>query len=897
MKPARISLFSRRRSKPQTRAEADMALVEAAFDAEYYLANNPDVAAAGMDPLRHFMGHGWQEGRNPAPYFSVADYLEFNPDVASSGGNPFIHYLRHGRDEGRTARKDADPTAHVPELRALVAERFDARFYAETNKDVVSAGLDPLEHFLAAGWREGRDPRPDFSIAQYMGAHPVVALTGLNPFVHHILFGATQGDLSAPARSGPSIDEQRAIAAAAFHPGTYAKRNPDLSATSDLLEHFLTRGWREGRDPAPDFSLAVYLARHPELIGKGVNPFVHALIARSGTAKRIDLAKMSDPDRRAIIATAFDEAFYRAANRDVAADADAIKHYLRHGWSEGRNPAPWFSPTGYLQENPDVAKAGLEPFSHYLAVGRAEGRRAPRRPALSVESIAEAREAVAEAFDIPFYRGINPDIDDATDPILHYLEHGWTEGRDPAPWFSTRAYLEFNPDVAESGANPFVHYITKGRDERRTVRRPFNRWNATAAKPDGLPAPPAYAPAATLLSAALVTRRIIEMVGAEGALVVTITDVDPADTTGGAAVALEGEAAAASGRPTLNVHPEAPRPSLAGRAEDPVLRLKGADGLIGACKTSAFVEALMAVRYTMLIDVVVHGLAGHQPERLAAALGLSGGRRILWLHDFFLACPCRRLINPDGRPTNPATGQPPHSCRFDDRRAEHQRRIASFLSDTSFTVLAPSLAAKRSAKRLPVGDPQQIRVAAPLTLGAAEPVERSAPEGPIWVAYAADGLDDCGWPLFQEIARRHAFDGRFRFVTFTARRDLPHFITHVPVADAADPAALATAFTAEAVDIVVAAPGWPVPLSVAAHAALAAGTAVIALEASGNGADLAARAAHHLVLPTDEAILEAFAGGAVERMVAEWRAGPLEAHPMTPAPSPAALPQASRSPF
>ena len=39
------------------------------FDAQYYLLHNPDVAAAGVDPLLHYNTVGWHEGRNPNALF------------------------------------------------------------------------------------------------------------------------------------------------------------------------------------------------------------------------------------------------------------------------------------------------------------------------------------------------------------------------------------------------------------------------------------------------------------------------------------------------------------------------------------------------------------------------------------------------------------------------------------------------------------------------------------------------------------------------------------------------------------------------------------------------------------------------------------------------------------
>jgi O-antigen biosynthesis protein len=41
------------------------------FDAGHYVRANPDVAASGMDPLSHFLRHGWREGRSPLADFSV----------------------------------------------------------------------------------------------------------------------------------------------------------------------------------------------------------------------------------------------------------------------------------------------------------------------------------------------------------------------------------------------------------------------------------------------------------------------------------------------------------------------------------------------------------------------------------------------------------------------------------------------------------------------------------------------------------------------------------------------------------------------------------------------------------------------------------------------------------
>ena len=63
------------------------------FDPAYYLRQYADVRHADVDPLEHFVLHGWKEGRNPNEWFNTREYLEKNPDVARAGINPFVHWI------------------------------------------------------------------------------------------------------------------------------------------------------------------------------------------------------------------------------------------------------------------------------------------------------------------------------------------------------------------------------------------------------------------------------------------------------------------------------------------------------------------------------------------------------------------------------------------------------------------------------------------------------------------------------------------------------------------------------------------------------------------------------------------------------------------------------------
>lgn len=83
------------------------------FDAAFYLATNPDVAAAGIDPLTHWQTTGWREGRDPNSGFDTRFYVAGLTEPLA-GLDPLEHFAAIGRADGR---HPAPP--HTPELAAM----------------------------------------------------------------------------------------------------------------------------------------------------------------------------------------------------------------------------------------------------------------------------------------------------------------------------------------------------------------------------------------------------------------------------------------------------------------------------------------------------------------------------------------------------------------------------------------------------------------------------------------------------------------------------------------------------------------------------------------------------------------------------------------------------------
>lgn len=71
----------------------------------------------------------------------------------------------------------------------------------------------------------------------------------------------------------------------------------------------------------------------------------------------------------------FDRDFYLKDNPVVAQSGmDPIRHYLKFGAKEGRDPSAGFCTSGYLKRYEDVQISGINPLVHYLRTGEAEGR-------------------------------------------------------------------------------------------------------------------------------------------------------------------------------------------------------------------------------------------------------------------------------------------------------------------------------------------------------------------------------------------------------------------------------------------------------------------------------------------------------------------------------------------
>ncbi len=187
------------------------------YDAAWYVENYPDVKSANLDPAIHYYMNGALEGRDPSPIFSTMTYLHLNPDVKSADINPLVHYLLYGAVENRKIKAQIATT--IPT--AIETHFFDAAWYREKYAASLESGEEPLEHYNSKGWKLGFDPSERFSTLGYLDFYRDIKSAKINPLAHYLKAGRAEGRMPKPPKR--------------IHNSTFTRLTPDEGGTPDIV--------------------------------------------------------------------------------------------------------------------------------------------------------------------------------------------------------------------------------------------------------------------------------------------------------------------------------------------------------------------------------------------------------------------------------------------------------------------------------------------------------------------------------------------------------------------------------------------------------------------------------------------------------------------------------------
>ena len=516
------------------------------------------------------------------------------------------------------------------------------------------------------------------------------------------------------------------------------------------------------------------------------------------------------------------------------------------------------------------------------------------------------RKLVSVIFDAPFYLRRYRDVAECgVDPMTHYLEIGWREGRDPSPKFSTNGYLQANADVVSAGVCPLVHYVTSGILDGRTA--PIAK---RSGNPDGSPtivesavplaermnALPHVAAVEPLDGAAL--GRLIARLADERpvGIAVSISHDDYLTMLGGVQNCIRDEARALreKGWAYLHLCPVQPLPVLAEPTppESFLVWLRANQERVGAVSVRVLIEA---IGHCPLGEarraLILHHLMGFCPESVTdIARAFAPRETIVWVHDFFSLCPNYALLHNDVAFCG-APGPDSHACGTcvygGDERRRHLARLERLATELNPIVFAPSDTALEfwrahsrlthaSARTLPHGVLAMDRDLRPPAV---------ASETLLRVGFVGVPAYHKGWHVFERLARLHERDPRYRFFHLGTVAGPEHSnIAFVEIAvDAERPDYMIDAIVTNGIDVVV---NWSLcyeTFSFSTHEAIAGGSFVLAQNGAGNIVPAITGAQQGTGLDSEQELFELFASGKIFELMRGRRYGELIRHPATAA--------------
>ena len=350
-------------------------------------------------------GKPYEAGEVPY-FFDPYYYRQFCPEMRDDRAL-YDHYVTIGW------RRGLSPSPY-----------FLVPWYLSEYEDVLRADREPLEHFLVSGLKEQRSPHPAFDLLWYQRQVLSDADYEGDPVRHYLSIGWARGYKTHP------------LFWTAWYAEKYLKDRPEV----DPFYHYYTEGWRRGLQPNPLFDGNWYLRQASEA---GYAPKLEPLADYiHGGHRRLDPhplfktayfqaqgdAKSAAPEKSALEiyltekphinpTPLFDQAFFlrkiEATEQPEAIRSQApLVRYLEQRPEAGFDPHPFFSRQTYRMHAPDVAKAGSDPLLHYVVHGFKEHRR------------------FHPLFEAPYYAKQQGE-GFVEEPLQHYLLHGQHEGLSP----------------------------------------------------------------------------------------------------------------------------------------------------------------------------------------------------------------------------------------------------------------------------------------------------------------------------------------------------------------------------------------------------------------------------------------------------------------------------------
>jgi ADP-heptose:LPS heptosyltransferase/GT2 family glycosyltransferase len=224
------------------------------FDAQYYIAANPEIPLHNKNALMHYLETGCRAGLNPSAQFDTAHYLEQCSRLGERPQNALLHYLTVGGKLGLTPNPESQSGETSPAMLCIDMPRIvDGAAVA-----AVRGGLSIVGWGIAAGGLAAVDieldgkriaaarcglRRPDVAAAHPRAPHALLSGYAAHLPPKALTVGEHRITVSMRGATGQagSLDFRIEVESAAEIPGPWALRRAMPHAEVDFVLATLSR--------------------------------------------------------------------------------------------------------------------------------------------------------------------------------------------------------------------------------------------------------------------------------------------------------------------------------------------------------------------------------------------------------------------------------------------------------------------------------------------------------------------------------------------------------------------------------------------------------------------------------------------------------------------------------
>lgn len=257
------------------------------FDEEYYFTQYPELKDTNLDCFTHYLLVGADEGANPSKQFDTVYYQINNKDRITDDMNPLIHYVVKGMDEQlkthlELTQEEVDECVNIIDN----SNTFDEGYYVSQNEELKNQNINLIEHYVKEGAFNRLNPTRSFDTSVYLDYNPDVRAKANNPYVHYLQSGKKENRVPIKTKKMQRqdrdyenyIDYQVDIIekSGLFDKEYYLEKYDDVKYyLINPVEHYVTKGAYEGKNPSRDFNSNYYLYYNPDVKESEQNPLFH----------------------------------------------------------------------------------------------------------------------------------------------------------------------------------------------------------------------------------------------------------------------------------------------------------------------------------------------------------------------------------------------------------------------------------------------------------------------------------------------------------------------------------------------------------------------------------------------------------------------------------------------